>query len=67
MPKDPDHIPFIVLGNKADKVHDRRVPEDRVYEWLNNYPEITYFETSASEGLNINEAFLKIAQIYLKL
>ena len=47
MPKDPEHIPFIVLGNKADKVDELQVSPEKIKSWLQHYPEITYFETSA--------------------
>ena len=61
MPKDPEAIPFFVLGNKVDLEHDRQVSHDRVQEWLRLNPEITFYETSALDGSNVNEAFHKIA------
>lgn len=67
MPKDPENIPFFVLGNKVDKVDDRQVPYDRVNEWLKRNPEVIHFETSAINGSNVIEAFLKIAQNFLQL
>lgn len=61
MPKDPEAIPFFVLGNKVDLENERRVSRDRVSDWLKINPEIIYYETSALDGSNVNEAFGKIA------
>ena len=61
MPKDPEAIPFFVLGNKVDLVDERAVPQAKVDEWLKRNPEIIYFETSALDGSHVNEAFSKIA------
>ena len=65
MPKDPEAIPFFVLGNKVDRIDERQVPQDRVSEWLKRNPEIIYYETSAMDGSNVNSAFSKIAQNFL--
>jgi hypothetical protein len=43
------------------------VQRDRVSEWLKINPEIIYYETSALDGSNVNEAFSKIAQNFLAL
>ena len=40
MPKDPEAIPFFVLGNKVDLVDERAVPQAKVDEWLKRNPEI---------------------------
>ena len=65
MPKDPEAIPFFVLGNKVDLVDERAVPQAKVDEWLKRIPEIIYFETAALDGSHVNEAFSKIAQNFL--
>ena len=61
MPKDPEAIPFFVLGNKVDLVDERQVTQPKVEEFLKKNPEIIYFETSALDGSHVNEAFQKIA------
>ena len=61
MPKDPSAVPFFVLGNKVDRDNDREVSQDRVSEWLKQNPEVIYFETSALDGANVNDAFSRIA------
>lgn len=67
MPKDPDAIPFFVLGNKIDLENERQVPQNKVDEWLKKNPEIIYFETSALDGSQVNEAFSRIAQNFLTI
>lgn len=67
MPKDPEAIPFFVLGNKVDRIDERQVPQDRCSEWLKRNPEIIYYETSAMDGSNVNAAFSKIAQNFLQM
>ena len=67
MPKDPDVVPFFVLGNKVDREQDRQVPQDKVEHWLKKNPDIIYFEVSAMDGSNVNQVFSKIAHNFLQL
>ena len=67
MPKDPDVVPFFVLGNKVDKENEREVPQEKVEQWLKKNPDIIYYEVSALEGSNVNQAFSKIAQNFLQI
>ncbi|CAB1353793.1 unnamed protein product [Coregonus sp. 'balchen'] len=53
-PRDPENFPFVVLGNKIDL-------ENR--QSKNNIP---YFETSAKEAINVEQAFQTIARNALK-
>ncbi|CDW83777.1 cg5915-pa [Stylonychia lemnae] len=54
-PKNPDHFPFFVFGNKLDKAEERKVPIQRVEEWLQKNNDIPYEETSAIEGANVEK------------
>ena len=65
MPKDPDAIPFYVLGNKVDLENERQVSQERISEWLRNNKDIIYYETSALDGSNVEQAFSKIAREFL--
>ena len=65
MPKDPDAIPFFVLGNKVDLEHERQVSQDRVTEYLKQNPDVIYYETSALDGRHVSEAFSKIAHNHI--
>lgn len=64
-------VPFIVMGNKADKEStssdQRQVSNEEALHWcrssVNGSGGIPYFETSAKSGLNVEAAFLKIATV----
>ncbi|KAF7548396.1 hypothetical protein G7Z17_g7066 [Cylindrodendrum hubeiense] len=51
-PRDPLNFPFVVLGNKIDMEESKRVSKG----------DIPYFETSAKEAINIDQAFEVIAR-----
>lgn len=54
--KDPEHFPFVVLGNKIDKL-ERQVSTEEARAWCmenGNYP---YLETSAKDDTNVTVAF----------
>ncbi|KAI4310708.1 hypothetical protein MLD38_035663 [Melastoma candidum] len=63
-PPSPESFPFVLLGNKID-VHGghRVVTEKRAMEWCASKGNIPYFETSAKEDRNVEEAFLCVAKI----
>ncbi|XP_034489058.1 ras-related protein Rab-7a-like isoform X3 [Drosophila innubila] len=64
--QDPHKFPFIVLGNKVDLSSHREVPLKAVYQWLNLY-DMPYFETSAKDGISVNQAFEAVAKRVLEL
>nr|CAG8476158.1 4436_t:CDS:2 [Entrophospora candida] len=51
-PRDPENFPFVVLGNKIDVEESRRMSKGN----------IPYFETSAKESINVENAFMTIAK-----
>ncbi|KAK6120958.1 hypothetical protein DH2020_024286 [Rehmannia glutinosa] len=57
-PSDPENFPFVVIGNK--------VSEKKARAWCASKGNIPYFETSAKEGINVEEAFQVIAKNALK-
>ncbi|KAL0277324.1 UNVERIFIED_CONTAM: hypothetical protein PYX00_004662 [Menopon gallinae] len=61
-PRDPENFPFIVLGNKID-VENRAVSVSpkKAQQWCQTKNNIPYFETSAKEGVNVEQAFQVIA------
>ncbi|XP_027365804.1 ras-related protein Rab7 isoform X1 [Abrus precatorius] len=65
---DPEAFPFVLLGNKVDVDggNSRRVTEKKAREWCASRGNIPYFETSAKEGYNVEEAFLRVAKIALE-
>ncbi|KAG6761513.1 hypothetical protein POTOM_034738 [Populus tomentosa] len=67
-PSDPENFPFVVLGNKVDVDggNSRVVSEKKARAWCASKGNIPYFETSAKEGINVEEAFQCIAKNALK-
>ncbi|KAL8160618.1 hypothetical protein V2J09_002155, partial [Rumex salicifolius] len=67
-PSDPDNFPFVVIGNKIDIEGggSRAVTEKKAQAWCASKGNIPYFETSAKDGVNVEEAFQCIAKNALK-
>ncbi|KAG6511174.1 hypothetical protein ZIOFF_025274 [Zingiber officinale] len=67
-PSDPSTFPFILLGNKIDLDggNSRVVSEKKAIEWCASRGNIPYFETSAKEDYNVDDAFLRVAQLALQ-
>ncbi|XLR18996.1 hypothetical protein S83_046908, partial [Arachis hypogaea] len=57
---DHEAFPFVLLGNKVDVDggNSRKVTEKKAREWCASRGNLPYFETSAKEGYNVEEAFL---------
>jgi len=60
-PRDPENFPFVVLGNKVD-LENRSVSARRAHQWCHGKNDIPYFETSAKEAINVEQAFQTIAK-----
>jgi len=60
-PRDPENFPFVVLGNKVD-LENRSVSARRAQSWCHGKNDIPYFETSAKEAINVEQAFQTIAK-----
>lgn len=56
----------MVLGNKIDLENQRVVTQKRALAWCQNKGNIPYFETSAKEAINVEQAFQTIARNALK-
>lgn len=62
-PRDPESFPFVVLGNKVDVEDSRRmVNSKRAQTYCQSRGDMPYFETSAKESINVEEAFNVIAR-----
>ncbi|KAH7442137.1 hypothetical protein KP509_03G072800 [Ceratopteris richardii] len=63
-PSDHDNFPFVVIGNKIDinGGSTRVVAEKKAIGWCTSKGNIPYFETSAKEDLNVEEAFQCVAR-----
>ena len=54
-------FPFVVIGNKADDGVTRVVSKEEALEWCQSHS-IPYYETSARDAVNVNEAFEAVAR-----
>mmetsp|Transcript_1857 Transcript_1857/g.2981 ORF Transcript_1857/g.2981 Transcript_1857/m.2981 type:complete len:180 (+) Transcript_1857:887-1426(+) len=61
-PKDPENFPFVAIGNKLDKEHERKVSAAKAQQWCQNNGNLPFFETSAKDAVNVEEAFQTIAR-----
>ena len=64
-PKEPDTFPFVLLCNKCDKVTDRKVQVSKIKQYCESKSNMPYFETSAKDGTNVENAFEEIAKLIL--
>lgn len=55
---DPESFPFVVLGNKVDVEESKRmISSKRAMTFCQSKGGIPYFETSAKEAVNVEQAF----------
>eukprot|EP01098_Paradermamoeba_levis_P008882 TRINITY_DN3668_c0_g1_i2.p1 TRINITY_DN3668_c0_g1~~TRINITY_DN3668_c0_g1_i2.p1 ORF type:complete len:204 (-),score=47.16 TRINITY_DN3668_c0_g1_i2:190-801(-) len=60
--RDVDHFPFVVLGNKVD-LPDRVISAQQAQSWCAAHANIPYFETSAKDNIQVEQAFLMAAKM----
>eukprot|EP00485_Elphidium_margaritaceum_P019583 CAMPEP_0202730814 /NCGR_PEP_ID=MMETSP1385-20130828/186827_1 /ASSEMBLY_ACC=CAM_ASM_000861 /TAXON_ID=933848 /ORGANISM="Elphidium margaritaceum" /LENGTH=210 /DNA_ID=CAMNT_0049397093 /DNA_START=98 /DNA_END=730 /DNA_ORIENTATION=- len=66
-PRNPKEFPFVVLGNKSDLAKTKRqVADAKARTWCKNKNEIPFFETSAKDNSNVEQAFQTVARNALK-
>ena len=61
-PPNADEFPFVILGNKIDMQDQRSVTQKRALSYCQQNRNIPYFEVSAKDSTNVEQAFLLIAQ-----
>lgn len=54
--REDNYFPFVLLGNKMD-IGERSIPTEEILSWCENNGKIPYFETSAKDATNVEEAF----------
>ncbi|KAI5308578.1 hypothetical protein KEM55_005369 [Ascosphaera atra] len=65
-PRDPESFPFVVIGNKIDVDESKRnISTKRATTYCQSKGNIPYFETSAKEATNVDQAFETIARAAL--
>uniref|UniRef100_H2ZN47 Ras-related protein Rab-7a n=2 Tax=Ciona savignyi TaxID=51511 RepID=H2ZN47_CIOSA len=60
-PRDPENFPFVVIGNKID-LENRVVSYKRAQGWCHSKSDIPYFECSAKDNINVEQAFQTVAK-----
>lgn len=60
-PRDPENFPFVLIGNKID-LENRAVSTKRAQGWGQSKGGIPYFETSAKEAINVEQAFQTVVK-----
>ncbi|XP_076807493.1 ras-related protein Rab-7a-like [Clavelina lepadiformis] len=60
-PRDPENFPFVVIGNKID-LENRVVSYKRAQGWCHTKNDIPYFECSAKDNINVEQAFQTVAK-----
>jgi len=60
-PRSPENFPFVVIGNKID-LDNRAITTKRGQGWCLSKNNIPYFETSAKEAINVEQAFQAVAK-----
>ena len=61
----PDNVktfPFLLLGNKVDREDNRKVDARQAREWCEQNDGMSFFETSAKEGVSVETAFQEVAK-----
>jgi len=61
----PETFPFMVIGNKIDKEKERVVTKKRAEQWCKNQ-NIPYYEASAKEAINVEQAFNDLTKTVLQ-
>lgn len=65
-PNDPLTFPFVCLGNKLDQAASRQVPTVKGEQWAKDNDGMMFYETSALDGVNVENAFRDMARAALK-
>ena len=66
-PSEPNTFPFVLLGNKLDQEADKReVPTAKGQQWAKENNDMMFYETSALEGVHVEDAFKEMAKAALK-
>ncbi|VDL17173.1 unnamed protein product [Hymenolepis diminuta] len=59
--KRAERVPMLICGNKVDLEDNRKVTREEAEEFCRKY-QVPYLETSAKDDINVEKAFLSLAQ-----
>ena len=62
-PQEGDKFPFILIGNKMDLKDIIQVKDEDIQNYCNSHYNMPYFSCSAQTADNVEEAFLKVADL----
>ena len=65
-PIEPDTFPFVLLGNKCDKIAERKVQASKIKQYCETKSNMPYFEISAKNNTNIEAAFEEVTKLAFK-
>jgi Ras-related protein Rab-7A len=58
-------FPFVLLANKVD-LDNRQVTKEEALQWCKSRNNMSFFETSAKDGTNVEEAFVHMAENHIE-
>ena len=62
-PQNPESFPFILIGNKFDLKNDIKVNNEDIEKYCKEHNNMPYFNASAQDGINVEDAFNKVADL----
>jgi len=62
----PDSYPFVIIGNKIDLEDERRVSNKAGATWCKENGDLPFFEASAKEATNVENAFQMAAKMAIR-
>ncbi|CCH58882.1 hypothetical protein TBLA_0B00370 [Henningerozyma blattae CBS 6284] len=64
--KDMDHVPMVLIGNKADLIDERVVPVEEGIALSGEWGKVPFYETSALLRSNVDEVFVDLVRQILR-
>ena len=62
-PPEGEKYPFVLLGNKSDIKEEIKVKNEDIEKFCKEHNDMPYFSVSAKSGENVEESFLKVADL----
>ena len=62
-PQNPESLPVVLIGNKNDMKDEIKVEKESIENYCKEHNNMPYFSASAQEGVNVEDAFIKVADL----